>query len=1040
MAPVYSWDLCHKIEETNACFLFEVDFTEEEKQKVIDFFQEFTRCSPENLMNNLKQWGEEHTVLNLILLTEIARRSYNAERKGFWPNFFENFQIENRSSYSQGILGQAFLRGLRRFHLKTEVPLRYEYVGRILAHAGLPEACYQELIGWLLNIEPDLSLTYFAEMSCGDFLQTVSWSKKQPQSNFLNNLLSSDEGKIMLWSLASLIGECASLVEKEHSCPWSEGFRYRLFHSIKDFYSGKKLVKKIFKQIGADPRIYWDIGGQVIIIYLPEQRLPSGFTLKISGALGEGKALPGRQREDCFLMDEIRSKPLGPSDKIYAQVDYIKNGQTRKSKEIEIADEAKEVIFFNSVGLVLKSDVTSPPGEYLMLIKKSVQESFFLKDVQVIDELIEPAGWWDFRGYRVSISSGISIGGYHFEQINRELNWSLIVIQNQDVNIISSIPVLIDDWPEVIIRDIAPDVLENALLEVELNNNYHQLIEIFTLNIGSVENERTDIYYTEMPDGEGIKLSFQRRQEGNLLCGLFSIRLLLQGRNYRRSRQLEFIRLKGIKMQYHPGKDEYNSLDNNISLCLEGAKKIIPLEKTKVLQNQQEWLIYPEEPLKSPEVYFRLETQDNVSIALRVRIPVNRICLLNDDSTVMQWQELPLEISLADISHNDKIRLELITRPSLVNEELHCRLVYGQDMIAGKPYFLPNTFEIPLHRWHDGLGCSARGIIQVHILNKWTNMVNLTGEGIPLLPEPHESITEETYQAIRNLDWLKLQEVAARALNEIKSKDCPASLKDIYMLAAARANFYLGDYQNAEGILEPLQERKDLPEGQLYLLQAKLRQSGFESSILNEFSNLIQNRPDFKEKDLIWAELNFRLSARSMNKSESALQESRRLLKEMTQADEFTRVEAALIDGIIAFFLNAPQGKYTFPQNRFCSCCQEILDLITYNQKYLNTSLNMWAPDREIKQPDLTLVQRLRLWSPQDIEYLELVFLQASGRKEKADHYLRKLINNGGFYYGLELLQARQNYLSGEKEKARHIYRQILDKYPLVFDEISLVA
>jgi len=565
---VYGQDLYYKIEEANARFLFEIDFTEDEKQNVIDFFQKFTCCSPENLMNNLKLWGEEHTVLNLILLTEVARRSYNAEIKGFWPNFFDTFQIENRSSYVQGILGKAFLRGLRRFHLETEVPLRYEYVGRILAHAGLPETCYQEFIDWLLNIEPDLSLTYFAEMSCGDFLQTVSWSEKQPQSNFLNNLLSSDEGKIMLWSLASLIGEGALLIENEHSCPWSEGFRYRLFHSVKDFYSGEKLVKKKLKQIGADPRIYWDVEGQVIIIYLREQRLPPGFTLKLSGVLGEDRALSVRWGEGCLLIDEIRSKPLGPSDKIYAQVDYIKNGQPRKSKKVEIADEAKEVIFFDSAGLVLKPDVNVnyQPGEYLILIKKSVQESFLLKDVRVTDELIEPAGWRDFRGYRVNTSSGVSIDNYNFVLIHRELNWSLNVIQSQDVNIISSIPVLIDGWPEVIIRDISPDMLENALLEIELNNNYHQLVKSFTLNVGSVENEKADIYHTEMPGGEGIKLSFQRWQEGNLLGGLFSIRLIFQGRSYRRCRQLEFIRLKGIKMQYRPGKDGCSPLDNNISL------------------------------------------------------------------------------------------------------------------------------------------------------------------------------------------------------------------------------------------------------------------------------------------------------------------------------------------------------------------------------------------------------------------------------------------------------------------------------------------
>jgi hypothetical protein len=993
-------------------------------------------------MNNLKLWGEEHTVLNLILLTEVARRNYNAERKGFWLNFFDTFQIENRSSYVQGILGQAFLRGLRRFYLETEVPLRYEYVGRILAHAGLPETCYQEFIDWLLNIEPDLSLTYFAEISCGDFLQTVSWCKKQPQLNLLNNLLSSDEGKIMLWGLACLIGECALFVEKGYSCPWPEGFMYTLFYSIRNFYSGEELVKKKFKQIGADPRIYWDVEGQEIITYLQEQRLPPGFNLKLSGVWGEDKVLPVRQGEGCLLIDEIRSKSLGPSDRIYAQVDYVKNGQILKSKEVEIADEAKKVIFFDSAGIILKPDVNYQPGEYLLLIKKSVQESSLLKDVQVIDELIEPAGWLGFRGYRVSISSGVSIGDYHFEQINRELNWSLSVIQSQEVNIISSIPVLIDGWPEVLIRDISPDMLENAILEIELNNNYHQLIKSFTLNVGLVENEKVDIYYTKMPGEEGIKLSFKGWQEGNLLGGLFSICLILQGRGYRRwrSRRLEFIRLKGIRMQYHPGKDG-SPLDNNISLGLEGAKKIIPLEKTRVLQKQQGWLIYPEEPLKSPEVHFLLETQDNVSIALRVRIPVSRICLINNDSTVMQWQKLPIEISLTDISFNDKLRMELLTRPSLVNGELHCRLEYGQDMIAGKPYFLPNTFEIPLHRWRDGLGGNVRGTIQVHILNKWINIVKLIGEELSLPPKPHESITEEIYQAIRNLNWHKLQEAAARVLNKKISENCPGSLADIYMLAAAKAGLYLGDYQGAERILNSLQERKDLPEGQLYLLQAKLRQVGFEGSILNEFSNFIQNWPDFKGKDLIWAELNYRLSACSMNKSKRALQESRRLLKEMDQADEFTMVEAALIDGIIAFLLNTPQEKYTFSQSRLCVCCQEILNFLSYNQKYLNTPLNKWTSDREIKQPDLTLVKRLRLWAPLDIEYLELVFIQASGKKEEAEHYLRRFSNGRDYYYGLELLLARQNYLSGEKEMAQRIYQQILDKYPLVvFDEISLVA
>jgi hypothetical protein len=366
--------------------------------------------------------------------------------------------------------------------------------------------------------------------------------------------------------------------------------------------------------------------------------------------------------------------------------------------------------------------------------------------------------------------------------------------------------------------------------------------------------------------------------------------------------------------------------------------------------------------------------------------------------------------------------------PTLINNELVCRMVHGPGINAGKPRACGNTFEIPLHRWRDSLGKDACGLIQVHCDNKWIDIVRLTGtkppdgsEGLPLI--------KELNIAIADLDWERIEYYAEVILDNFNN----SILDEIYRIAVARALLFLGKYKRINEILSPINNRDDIPEAGLYMFQARLRQGQLNYGEINELENKVQLWPDSTAKNLVLAELSYKIG-RMGQEGKGALQACRRYISEI--ARESFNFEIVLIDSIAAFLLNEDHMEYPCTENKLYTYCKDVLEIMTFVKQYLNKPLQLFVNNLHLK---LNFEIIRKLWVANDVNLITMCLAQANGDLELAGNYLEKFEGNREeIYKVIKVLKARQLFLTGQKEKARKAYIEIINDYPFIIDEIPV--
>lgn len=875
--------------------------------------------------------------------------------------------------------------------------------------------CFKlSFLKFLVKKARDAPLSALREIFQADFRSLIRASTTTDLPKIHETLLDHDGGDVILWRFAKIIGEVSIFAEHEEKSPtaWENNIRKTIFDEIKKLLSEepkKKKRRQRFRYL--EPYIVWQTHEQVIVAVLPSQKVPSGTQVQLRVA---GEKPVSQVTQNDFL-DELVSPPLDPSPEWNLSVRYLQEEQTKEEK---IRLPSRSYVFFSPEGKMIVDETNLSPGEYLLLSEEELDRD----DVEIIEELMEPIGWYDYFGYRVDVSEATHIGSYQFASDTSEINWKLEELSEQDIKFAHNVPVWIDDCPGLYINTSRSELLEEAKLEVEVTSGKDEWLQLNNL--------------PSQDTNDGISFSIEQLFRDKDIYGHVRLRLHLPRLTQKEIESLEFIRLPEMSIKYME-----DSRYRKWSLCVEIEAKRVGLdsyEGTEILPDSSDnrhWTVRPENPFKSPEVYFGL-TLDQRSryIPVRIRVPVTRVALIGRTEKFGKYQAPPIDIDLSEIKYDSKLRVQFHLPPLLKDEELQCKIIWGEPFAIGDSSSqFKNTYDIPLHRWRDRFGKNTFGTVQVLTPDGWIEIAELVSQTTeaqapeePCLPDARwQNLIRDLYDT-QNVGE---QEILVHKCFEYASADdCPPHVSQQLVSAAIESLLHFGKYDEAEETLAHFQQFADLPDFRLLRTKIDLRteQDGFE---LNRIDNRVKNMTNIPQKDLLLAEVSYRL-ARTKGAMNNYLKSSYRSIIKHRPLTIIEKVEARMLDAIVSFHLNKRQHEEMASEN---SDVKYVIEVLKKVEQYLNTSRNSWKSEYISWDTNNHL---LKFWHPDDVTFVSLCVAQATEEIEKARNFLDTLLDSDLEFRGLELLKARQYYLE-DKEKAKEIYFDIIDEYPFVIGEIS---
>ena len=211
---------------------------------------------------------------------------------------------------------------------------------------------------------------------------------------------------------------------------------------------------------------------------------------------------------------------------------------------------------------------------------------------------------------------------------------------------------------------------------------------------------------------------------------------------------------------------------------------------------------------------------------VRVRVGVTRGGRVGSADGFAGWGPLPVPgLDLAAVSLGDRLRLEFAESPPLEAGRLVCRLADGDVLFTGEADARsdrPRVFHVDLHRWRDGFGPDAGGVVQVRGATGWFDVAGLVGPGITAPVEPASEPEPEWLKRLNDLAAAVQAGDADAARPHIgcclvSQSDGPesAAAADLLPLAAVSGILVLGlvaKFPTAINRLTPLVARPDLPE------------------------------------------------------------------------------------------------------------------------------------------------------------------------------------------------------------------------------------
>ncbi len=1030
-----------QIDKSAVRFVFEAEIALADLDFIKESFRAIIHNSRDQLSSAVRSWTRNHPTLLLFLMVGVAREKFNSDFRGFWKNFYGDFGVTEQSSNINSILGDEFLKELRRRHLESRIE-GYLYVGPILVHTGLPETDYKEFISYLTWLEPSVRLDAFARISNNDFNDLVAM-RGQPKtfSSRLSTMLGQDEGRLVLWQIGTLVGECASY--SEGSCPeeWLGTIRERLINVIKSLSTSTTAKKVRQINLGQYPYICWQPDLQRVVAFLPAQSLPKGISLRLGGVLA-GCYPFCRQVGDCTEVEGVESEAFGAHEVVKVEVNYLENNNLFRSFNMEYSFVNETFCLFHSDGSFIPLSSPLEEGTYLLLTRVEMENS---SSVEIRDWLDEPAGWRKWHGYEIRVKVGANLGNYKFTTDTYQMRWELADKPRNKVLFNSAIPVWVNDWPDFLIWNSTTEAIEDAYLEIKQCDSGKHVLETRNLRVKELS--------LILDENNYVRMSLKKHNELAGLSGLLFIRIYHPFRKVI-TNELAFLRLDGVNFAYE--KFTFSSELSISTLVIRGRDMRIELRSGELVKQtgEQEYFLMPSDPVSLPEVGFRLHLVRGFSLDLNCRVPVTRSKHITGTS-LGEWRSPPISLSLYDVGLEDVLRVELESPAELVQNELTFRLAHGSLIREGKPYLQPNVFEIRLSRWRDIFGPAQTGLLQVYHEGKWLDLVHLTdhlkadgqNEVAAGLAEDvdvgdkgsFDPISVGILEAIKNLNKEEMNKYILQAMAACADPQTPLPYVKHYWPLIVRGLFCNGRFKDLDGFLESLVLTEDIPEIHLYYFQALLRRGILDEAKLNELDNRVKCWSEGLEKRLLLAEISYHLS-RMEHGSVFALKVTRRYLRDLYFPDQVLRMEALVLDSVAAFLMQTALPIVPSVLQRRME--NEFLNTLAYANDYLRFDLQQWrlASLNSIKcnkinhrNLELDIVMR------SDQKYIELCLFQAANDVAQAGHLIDDFAGaNDMNYAGIELVKARQALLTGDLSLARKLYKPLHIKYPNALGDLNV--
>lgn len=334
-----------------------------------------------------------YPAVHVVSVTHAATFGYH--QGGFWPQLASRLQVDLTQQF-RCEWGEAFLDNLSTLGLPTfanaETDAGSRFVGRILLHCGVPNACledYFRLIHEQRTQRPGLSSTDF-----------VAWAAARAEAGRLHNI-DMPVGRFMRFGgefAVDVTDRVFDLLDDVQangtgdSVPLPERFRTRAV----DLRASGNLVRSARRRAGSSddfrPRVILDPYGRGPLLQLPPVgEAPDGravWVLDLDGDIHRVPTLPlwPGSREPAPITTHPIPRPIRVASAAL-------EGREELTTSLLVVDDADPLLAFDEEGQRLSVNLPLPRGAVWLLLPGPFEDLSFEGAERLLAETALPPGW-----------------------------------------------------------------------------------------------------------------------------------------------------------------------------------------------------------------------------------------------------------------------------------------------------------------------------------------------------------------------------------------------------------------------------------------------------------------------------------------------------------------------------------------------------------------------------------------------------------------------------------------------------------------------
>jgi hypothetical protein len=885
---------------------------------------------------------------------------------------------------------------------------------------------------WLSALDEPFGLADLAEMSWPDFSRLAACRIEQLHSDLHQQLVKRFD-LLVLWRLARVVGRVACHVGSVKACPPEWAARYPLLCLLFDVLCntgrpGKSTAQRPI-HIAASARVglpeafvWWDLDGARVVAVFPGCRLTQGATMAWSVSGAQAPPLQTWVGPDGLRVEETCTEPLDPAGayivRVRLRMPDVQPVEQERTYRLPVG--FSPFVLFAPDGRLVDaagySDPLPPGDDYLALVpERHLDDVRSLVGVEVLDEVtFAPIGWQGWRGLQLRLSPDAVVDPYEVVGAGPAPGWALERPQDSPVEFDNVLPVWLSGWPRV--RLTRPEAFAGATVEVENPASRNRIL----LRVGA-----------ELTVGEDNVGAFLDLTDALAdLHGTIRLTCRLPAEPLVSLPALQLLRLDHAQFSY---VQDPEAPDFSTALRVLGPRELRGGTDTLVNLTEEGWLVRALRPEVAPGVVCILPEEQ---VEIRVRLPVTRLCHLRAGLAHGSWVRPSLQMRLADVGLDDRLRLQLHLPPDLRDGQLLCRLVGGGEVKAGRVASASGVFDIPLHRWRDAFGPTAAGRVQVRAGQCWIDAVELSGTGVNRGGGSVDPVPEHIarlFAAAFGDDQAEALDCAKECLALAGGPRVLATTKEQSRAASAAALLHLGRVEEAQQALGDLLDRPDLYEVTLLAGTARLRCGLPQRQLEVEREVVRRMSVNCPQRWRLLAEFAYR-QACFPGRAEATWEECIRMAEHVpapmrladateSRPEWLDWKEAMLLRALALFML---LREVTIPADVPHTGQFSWLDCFAFASRYLRTVWRSVDLATEVPEPGAPAPAFLRR---EEEGLVRLVLAQARGDRQTAASLLGELHHEQDRlpYFGAsELLQARQLRLEERLDEARAQYDRLI--------------